>query len=241
MISIKQLSKLFPGQQDPAVDNVSFDINTGETIVLLGTSGSGKTTLLRMISRLIEPTNGHIYFDQEDILSLNPIAWRRRCGIVFQKPNLFPNMTIEKNIGVTLKLIGTNKKTIKTKVTELIQLVNLSPDVAKRYPEQLSGGQQQRVGVARALASDPALLLMDEPFGALDNITRQSLQEEVLALKKQLHKTIIFVTHDISEAFLLADRIVILRAGQLQQIGTPDEIKNHPANEFVRELIGTTI
>lgn len=238
MISIKDLSKQFPGQDKPAIDNVSFDIQPGETLVLLGTSGSGKTTFLKMLNRLIEPTSGNINFNNEDILTLNPIAWRRRCGTVFQKPNLFPHMTVEKNIGITLKLIGTSKKIIKAKAHDLLKLVNLDPDLAGRYPEQLSGGQQQRVGVARALATDPELLLMDEPFGALDNITRQALQQEVLSLKKQLHKTIVFVTHDIGEAFLLADRIAILNEGELQQLGTPNEIQQQPANVFVKELIG---
>ena len=237
MIQLTHVSKSFDGGRSYAVKDLSFQVDVGETLVLLGSSGCGKTTTLKMINRLIELTEGGIEVGGIDVMEQDPVELRRRIGYVFQGIGLFPHMTIEQNVEIVPRLLGWPSKRRRERVQELLALVGLSPEeYAERFPDELSGGQQQRVGVVRALAADPAYLLMDEPFGALDALTREALQEELLSLKKDLKKTIIFVTHDIFEALLLGDRIVILHEGNLQQIGTKKEILGAPATGFVRNL-----
>jgi osmoprotectant transport system ATP-binding protein len=237
VISLRNVSKSFDEGATFAVWDLSLTVAEGETLVLLGSSGSGKTTALKMINRLIEPTEGTIEVDGRDIIAQDPVALRRSIGYVFQGIGLFPHFTIEENVAVVLRLLGRPVKERSGRARELLNLVELDPDTyAGRYPDELSGGQQQRVGVARALAADPAYLLMDEPFGALDALTRDTLQQEVLRLKERLSKTILFVTHDIFEALALADRIAVMHEGRLQQVGTGDEILGRPATEFVRHL-----
>lgn len=237
MMSLKHVSKSFDGERHFAINDVSLDIRDGETLVLLGSSGCGKTTLLKLINRLLDLTSGTIEVDGKDIARQDPIALRRSIGYVFQEIGLFPHMTVEENVAVVPRLIGWPSQKRRERAHELLRIVGLDPDTyAGRFPEELSGGQQQRVGVARALAADPAYLLMDEPFGALDALTRDTLQHELLTLKQRLNKTIVFVTHDIFEALTLGDRIAVLHGGHLQQIGTKEEILQNPATDFVREL-----
>jgi len=237
MISLKHVSKSFDGGQHFAINNVSLEIHKGETLVLLGSSGSGKTTLLKLTNRLLDLTSGTIEVDGKDIASQDPIALRRSIGYVFQGIGLFPHLTVEENVAMVPRLIGWPSQKRRERAYELLQIVGLDPDTyAGRFPEELSGGQQQRVGVGRALAADPAYLLMDEPFGALDALTRDTLQQELVTLKQRLNKTIVFVTHDIFEALTLGDRIAVLHAGHLQQVGTKEEILQNPATDFVREL-----
>ncbi len=237
MISLKHVSKSFDDGQHLAVNNVSLDIHEGETLVLLGSSGSGKTTLLKLTNRLLGLTSGTIEVDGNDIASQDPIALRRSIGYVFQGIGLFPHMTVEENVAMVPRLIGWPSQKRRERAHELLRIVGLDPETyAGRFPEELSGGQQQRVGVGRALAADPAYLLMDEPFGAVDALTRDTLQQEFLKLKQKLNKTTVFVTHDIFEALTLGDRVAVLHAGHLQQIGTREEILQNPATDFVREL-----
>ena len=238
MISLVDVSKSYDAGQSFAVKNISLEIKSSEILVFLGTSGCGKTTLLKLINRLIEPTSGKIYFSGEDISGQDPVFLRRKIGYVFQGIGLFPHMTAAENVGVVLRLLNWPGKKQKRRVNELMSLVHLDPEShGPRFPKELSGGQQQRVGVARSLAADPKVLLMDEPFGALDAVTRDSLQEELRRLNSQLEKTIIFVTHDVLEAFTLGDRIAVFHEGSLQQIGSPDQVLNHPETPFVRQLI----
>jgi len=237
MIRLEQVSKSFDGGETYAVRDVSLRVASGELLVLLGSSGCGKTTTLKMINRLIEPTAGTIEVGGREVRAQDAIELRRSIGYVFQGIGLFPHMTVEQNISVVLRLQGRPKGERQERARELMELVGLPPDdFGPRYSTELSGGQQQRVGVARALAADPACLLMDEPFGALDAITRDGLQEELLRLKEKLLKTIVFVTHDIFEALRLADRIAVMHAGRLEQVGPPGEILRAPATEFVKEL-----
>ena len=237
MIRLTNVSKSFDKGNSYAVKDLSLQVEQGETLVLLGSSGCGKTTTLKMINRLIEPNAGTIEVGGEDITKQDPIELRRRIGYVFQGIGLFPHMTVEQNVELVPRILGWSIKRRKERAHELLQLVGLPPEeFASRFPDELSGGQQQRVGVARALAADPAYLLMDEPFGALDALSRETLQQELLALKEQLKKTIVFVTHDIFEALLLGDRIAILHQGKLEQIGTEKEILSAPATPFVRDL-----
>src|SRR5579863_5288461 len=239
-IAFNKITRQFPGSQSPAVDAVTFEVVEGKTCMLVGTSGSGKTTLLRMVNRLIEPTSGEILIDGKNILQENPILLRRSMGYVIQQVGLFPHMNIAENIQVTAEIAGGwSKQRLATRVDELLELVGLPPDqYRKRFPRQLSGGQQQRVGLARALAIDPSILLMDEPFGALDAITRARMQDELLRIQRGVRKTILFVTHDVEEAFKLGDQIAILSEGKLVQLGTPVELLTHPANDFVSKLVG---
>jgi osmoprotectant transport system ATP-binding protein len=237
MIRLEDVSKSFDNGQTYAVRDVSLRIASGELLVLLGSSGCGKTTTLKMINRLIEPTTGTIEVGGSDVRTQEMIPLRRSIGYVFQGIGLFPHMTVEENISVILRLQGRPKSERQGRARELMEIVGLPPDDFKaRYPTKLSGGQQQRVGVARALAADPGCLLMDEPFGALDAITRDGLQEELLHLKERLLKTIVFVTHDIFEALRIADRIAVMHAGRLEQVGTKEQILRAPATEFVRNL-----
>jgi len=237
MIRLTQVSKTFDGGRSYAVNHLSFSVDMGETLVLLGSSGCGKTTTLKMINRLIEPFEGIIEVHGKNVMNQDPVDLRRQIGYVFQGIGLFPHMTIEQNVGLVPRLLGWSRNKRQDRVQELLELASLpANEFANRFPDELSGGQQQRVGVARALAADPAYLLMDEPFGALDALSRETLQQELLSLKRRLKKTIIFVTHDIFEALLLGDRIAILHEGNLQQIGTKKEVLASPATEFVQNL-----
>ena len=228
-IAFQAITKQFAGSNKPAVDAVTFEVTEGNTCMLVGTSGSGKTTLLRMVNRLIEPTSGQIIIDGRNILDENPILLRRRIGYVIQQVGLFPHMNIAENIRVTAEIAGGwSKERLATRVDELLELVGLPPaEYRKRFPRQLSGGQQQRVGLARALANDPAILLMDEPFGALDAITRARMQDELLRIQRDVRKTILFVSHDMEEAFKLGDQIAVMHDG-IKQLGTPVELLANP-------------
>lgn len=237
MIELQQLCKSFDRGATFAVRDLNLRVEDGETLVLLGSSGCGKTTTLKMINRLAEPTSGAISIDGQDALRQNLVSLRRQIGYVFQGIGLFPNMRVVDNVEIVPKLLGWTKTKRLDRAAELLQLVGLPADeYGDRFPDELSGGQQQRVGVARALAADPKYLLMDEPFGALDAITREALQQEVLRLKRELGKTVVFVTHDIFEALTLADRIAVMHAGRLEQVGTKAEILHQPATPFVRDL-----
>jgi len=222
-----------------AVDNLTLTIQPGEVVVLLGSSGCGKTTTLRMINRLTEPTEGRIRIDGEDILSLPTHVLRRRIGYVIQQSGLFPHRTVLDNVTTVPRLLGWDKKRRNARAREMLELVGLDAASAKKYPAQLSGGQQQRVGVARALASDPNILLMDEPFGAVDPIVRAQLQRDFLKVQRETNKTVVFVTHDVDEAILLGTRIAVMRTGgHIEQIDTPPAVLANPASEFVRNFIG---
>jgi osmoprotectant transport system ATP-binding protein len=237
MISFDHVSKSYDGGRSFAVRDVSLSVGDGETLVLLGSSGSGKTTLLKLANRLLDATAGKIEVDGESVAEQDPVSLRRSIGYVFQGVGLFPHMTVEQNVGIVPRLLGWPPRRRGERARELLQLVGLDPEVhGDRYPDELSGGQQQRVGVARALAADPTYLLMDEPFGAVDAVTRDTLQQELLALKRRLGKTIVFVTHDIFEALAVADRIAVLHDGRLEQVGPTPEILGRPATGFVRDL-----
>ena len=239
MIRLDNVAKVFAGASQPAVANLSLDVDRGELVVLLGPSGCGKTTTLKMINRLIEPTSGRIEVDGRDVMSVAPHELRRSIGYVIQEVGLFPHRTIAQNMATVPKLLGWDAGRINERVAELTVLVGLDRSMLERYPTELSGGQQQRVGVARALAADPPVLLMDEPFGAVDPIVRGHLQWEFLELQSRLGKTVVFVTHDIDEAILLGSRIAILNVGGvLEQHDTPERILASPANEFVESFIG---
>lgn len=238
MINFEKAVKVYPGGVT-AVNEVSFDIPEGETLVLLGTSGSGKSTILRLVNRLIELSSGKISIDGEDIRNKNPIELRRSMGYAIQHIGLFPHMTIAENIAVVPKLFGWDRKRLEKRTSELLEMTGLNPDdFMNRFPSQLSGGQKQRIGVARALAADPPVVLMDEPFGALDPITREQLQNEFLELESNLKKTIIFVTHDVFEAVKMGDRIALLNNGSLEQLASPSELIENPANDFVDSFLG---
>lgn len=224
----------------PAVRGVSLDIEEGEFVVLLGPSGCGKTTLLRMINRLIEPTSGQIRIGGREIHDFPVTDLRRHIGYVIQQVGLFPHMTVAQNVATVPNLLGWKKDRIRERTRELLELVALPPaQYMNRYPRQLSGGQQQRVGIARAMAADPQIMLMDEPFGAIDAITRADLQQELLRIQQKVGKTVAFVTHDVEEALLLADRIAVMRAGELVQYDTPLSLLSQPADDFVKELLGS--
>ncbi|MFS0559224.1 betaine/proline/choline family ABC transporter ATP-binding protein [Terribacillus sp. 179-K 1B1 HS] len=237
MLTFENVTKIYSGSKK-AVNNLNLEIEKGEFICFIGPSGCGKTTSMKMVNRLIEPTEGRILIDGKDIMKQNRVQMRREIGYVIQQIGLFPHMTISENITLVPKLLQWSKDKRRERAKELIKLVNLPEEYLDRYPQELSGGQQQRIGVLRALASNPPLILMDEPFGALDPITRDGLQEEFKNLQRKLGKTIVFVTHDMDEAIKLADRIVIMRDGEIVQVDTPDEILRNPANEFVESFIG---
>lgn len=237
MLSIKNLSKVYAGGKK-AVDNMTIDIESGDFIAFIGTSGSGKTTALRMINRMIESTEGEITIDGKNIKELNPVELRRSIGYVIQQIGLMPHMTVKENIVLVPKLLKWSQEKKDEKAKELIRLVDLPEEYLDRYPSELSGGQQQRIGVVRTLAAEQDIILMDEPFGALDPITRDTLQDLVKKLQQQLGKTFIFVTHDMDEAIKLADKICIMTNGQVVQYDTPDNILRSPANDFVRDFIG---
>ncbi len=237
MLSIQDLTKVYRGGKK-AVNSINMEIESGEFIAFIGTSGSGKTTALRMINRMIEPTSGTITLDGKDLSKMNPVNLRRNIGYVIQQIGLMPHMTIRENIVLVPKLLKWTKEEKEKKAKELIKLVDLPESYLDLYPSQLSGGQQQRIGVVRALAAEQDIILMDEPFGALDPITRDTLQDLVKTLQQKLGKTIIFVTHDMDEAIKLADRICIMSQGEIIQFDTPNNILKNPANDFVREFIG---
>jgi osmoprotectant transport system ATP-binding protein len=240
MIEFRHVTKTFPGGHD-AVKDLSLTVPTGSVTVLVGSSGCGKTTLLRMVNRMVEPTSGDILIDRKNVTDQDPVALRRKIGYVMQSGGLLPHRTVSQNIQTVPRLIGTPKGVSRARAVELMETVGLDSELATRYPSQLSGGQQQRVGVARALAVDPNILLMDEPFGAVDPLVRRDLQRELIRLQSSMNKTVVFVTHDIDEAFLLGDQVVILREGaQIAQQGTPAEIISRPANDFVSTFIGHT-
>ncbi|MBO3077442.1 betaine/proline/choline family ABC transporter ATP-binding protein [Mammaliicoccus vitulinus] len=237
MLSIQDLTKVYRGGKK-AVNSINMEVETGEFIAFIGTSGSGKTTALRMINRMIEPTSGTITLNGKDLSKMNSVNLRRNIGYVIQQIGLMPHMTIRENIVLVPKLLKWRKEEKEKKAKELIKLVDLPESYLDLYPTQLSGGQQQRIGVVRALAADQDIILMDEPFGALDPITRDTLQDLVKTLQQKLGKTIIFVTHDMDEAIKLADRICIMSEGEIIQFDTPNNILKNPANDFVREFIG---
>ncbi|HEX5613843.1 MAG TPA: ATP-binding cassette domain-containing protein [Acidimicrobiia bacterium] len=238
-IRLVGVSKQFPGSSRPAVGDLSLEIPAGGLVALVGPSGCGKTTTLKMINRLIEPTSGAIEIGGVDARSVPAPELRRGIGYVIQQIGLFPHRTIEANIGTVPRLLGWDKARVRARVDELVDIVGLDPQVLRRYPSELSGGQQQRVGVARALAADPPVLLMDEPYSAVDPIVRAHLQDELLGLQRRLHKTIVLVTHDIDEAIKLGDRVAILNVGGvLEQYGPPEELLRAPATDFVAEFLG---
>ena len=237
MIALREVSKSFDNGHTFALRPLSLEVAAGETLVLLGSSGSGKTTTLRMVNRLIDPTTGVVEVGGKDVRAQDPVALRRSIGYVFQGIGLLPHVTVGENVALVPRLLGWPRARRRRRAAQLLELVGLDPGThAERLPAELSGGQQQRVGVARALAADPGYLLMDEPFGALDALTRDTLQQEFLSLKQRLRKTVVFVTHDLFEALLLADRIAVLHEGRLEQVGAPAELLSQPASPFVREL-----
>ena len=241
LIRLENVSKRYTAVEDPAVRNLTLEVQRGEVLVLVGPSGCGKSTTLRLINRLIEPSSGRIFLDGEDVTEADPALLRRRIGYVIQQVGLFPHRTIAENIATVPKLLGWDKAKIDARIDEMLELVSMEPEIYRdRYPKELSGGQAQRVGVARALAADPDVLLMDEPFGAIDPITRDRLQNEFLRLQQELKKTIVFVTHDIDEAIKMGNRIAILRDGsEIAQLDTPEAILAHPADEFVESFLGS--
>lgn len=239
MISLRRVTKRFPGARDAAVDDLSLDIADGEIVVLVGPSGCGKTTTMKMINRLVEPTSGEIVVNDSDVMTQDPVELRRGIGYVIQSIGLLPHRTVRQNMTTLPWLLGWDEQRIATRVDELVGMLDLDPDLLSRYPSELSGGQRQRVGVARALAADPPIMLMDEPFGAVDPIVRERLQDQFLDIQKAIHKTIVFVTHDIDEALKMADRIAILNLGaKVEQYASPGEIVANPASDFVRRFVG---
>jgi osmoprotectant transport system ATP-binding protein len=238
-IAFQNVSKRYPGRAQAAVADLSFEVPSGEICVLIGPSGCGKTTALKMVNRLIPMSDGDITIDGKSVSGIETAQLRRGIGYVFQQIGLFPHMTIEDNIGTVPRLLGWSKTRIRERAVELLQLVGLgAEDNLRRYPGEFSGGQQQRIGVARAMAVDPPIMLMDEPFGAIDPITRDRLQDDFLRLHREVRKTIIFVTHDIDEAIKMGDRIAIMRDGHLVQLDTPDNLLAAPADEFVADFVG---
>jgi osmoprotectant transport system ATP-binding protein len=241
LIELKNVTKSYPGVAEPAVLDLSLSVNAGEILVLVGPSGCGKSTTLRLINRMIEPTSGSIIYEGQDVTNVDPNDLRRRIGYVIQQVGLFPHKTISENIATVPQLLKWPKKRIRARVDELLELVSMDPGIYRdRYPSELSGGQAQRVGVARALGADPDVLLMDEPFGAIDPITRDRLQNEFLRLQSELKKTIVFVTHDIDEAVKMGDRIAILRQkSEIAQIDRPEIVLAEPADDFVENFLGS--
>jgi osmoprotectant transport system ATP-binding protein len=240
MIRLVGVTKRFTPGAEPAVDALNLDVAEGEIMMLVGPSGCGKTTTLRMINRLIEPTSGRIEMAGEDVTHVDPVHLRRRIGYVIQQVGLFPHLSVNDNVATVPKLLGWDKRRIAARVTELLELVRLDDSFATRYPHELSGGQRQRVGVARALAADPPVLLMDEPFGAIDPITRTELQDEFVKMQADLGKTIVFVTHDLDEAVRLGDRVALLAVGgHLVQVDAPADLLGAPAGDFATAFVGS--
>jgi osmoprotectant transport system ATP-binding protein len=244
MIKFENVTKIYPGTASPAVDNLSFTVPTGEICTIVGPSGCGKTTTMKMVNRLIEPTSGDIYVldergDLRNVLEMDPILLRRKIGYVIQQIGLFPHRTILQNIGTVPQLLGWDAVRIRRRAEELLEMMNMPHEFLDRYPHELSGGQRQRIGVARGMATDPPVMLMDEPFGAVDPINRNILQNEFLRLQQEIKKTVLFVTHDIDEAIKIGDKICILNIGGiLEQYDSPANILSHPANEFIEDFVG---
>ena len=239
MITLTELTKQYPNAAQPAVDHITLTVPEGEVCVLIGPSGCGKTTTMRLINKMIEPTSGRIEVQGRDVTDMNSVELRRGIGYVIQQVGLFPHLTIAENIATVPKLLGWDDARTEKRIDELLALVALEPATYRnRYPRDLSGGQKQRVGVARALAADPPVMLMDEPFGAIDPITRTRLQDEFLRIQARVKKTIVFVTHDLDEAIKMGDRIAILRDGRIVQYDTPENILARPADAFVEEFVG---
>jgi osmoprotectant transport system ATP-binding protein len=239
-LELRHVCKRYPGQREPAIPDLSLSVDAGEVCVLVGPSGSGKTTAMRLINRMIPLTSGDILLGGRSVLEREPNELRKQIGYVIQQIGLFPHQTVADNIATVPRLLGWDRARTAARVAELLELIGMEPDeIGPRYPAQLSGGQRQRVGVARALAADPPLMLMDEPFGAIDPINRARLQDEFLGLQERVRKTVVFVTHDIDEAIKMGDKIAILRqGGQLAQYDSPAEILTNPADEFVAEFVG---
>ena len=242
LIQLQGVSKTYPGSKAPAVSDLDLEIKKGEILVLVGPSGCGKSTTLRLINRMIEPTAGRIIFEGKDVTNVNPDQLRRQMGYVIQQIGLFPHRNIYQNIATVPRLLGWNKSDIEERAKYLLTMVGMDPEqYLSRYPKELSGGQAQRVGVARALAANPPVLLMDEPFGAVDPVVRVRLQDEFLRLQRDLEKTVVMVTHDIDEAVKMGDRVAIFQTGgRLAQYGTPTELLAHPADDFVADFVGAT-
>jgi osmoprotectant transport system ATP-binding protein len=244
MIKFENVTKIYPGTTSPAVDSLSFTVPTGEICTIVGPSGCGKTTTMKMVNRLIEPTSGDIYVldergDLRNVLEMDPILLRRKIGYIIQQIGLFPHRTILQNIGTVPQLLGWDEARIRRRAEELLTMMNMPHEFLDRYPHELSGGQRQRIGVARGMATDPPVMLMDEPFGAIDPINRNILQNEFLRLQQEIKKTILFVTHDIDEAIKMGDKICILNIGGiLEQYDSPANILSHPANEFIEDFVG---
>lgn len=237
VIVFDRVTKTFPNATKPSVYETNLRIEEGSFITILGASGCGKTTLLKMTNRIHEASSGKIYVNGQDIMTLPVTELRRKIGYVIQQVGLFPHMTIEENIATVPKILKWDAKRIAERIDFLLELIHLPQSFKKRFPLQLSGGQQQRVGLARAMAGDPSIMLMDEPFGAIDAITRLSLQDELISIQKKLNKTILFVTHDIEEALKLGDKIIVMNEGVIQQFDTPLQILTNPANDFVKQLV----
>jgi osmoprotectant transport system ATP-binding protein len=237
-VAFRKATKVYPGADHPAVNELDVEVQAGEICVFVGPSGCGKTTAMRMVNRMVEITEGDILVAGTSVRDRSPSELRREIGYVIQQTGLFPHRTIAQNIATVPRLLGWDGERVQARVSALMDLISLDPGLAERYPAQLSGGQQQRVGLARALAADPDILLMDEPFGALDAITRERLQDELLRIQRELRKTVLFVSHDVSEAFRLGDQVVVMHDGKLVQVGTPVDLISHPADDFVRQLVG---
>lgn len=241
-VEFKNVTKRFAGMSHPALDDVSLAIGEGELVCVLGTSGGGKTTLIKLINRLHDPDSGQVLVEGRDVSTVDPVELRCKIGYVIQQTGLFPHMRVGENIATVPRILKWDRKRIDARVEELLNLVGLAPEEFRdRWPSQLSGGQQQRVGLARALAAEPKLMLLDEPFGAIDAITRNELQDELLRIHRGSGKTFIFVTHDISEAFKLGTKVLIIDQGRVQQYDTPDRIREQPATEFVRALLSSGV
>lgn len=239
MIELERVTKIFPGTENPAVDSVSFSVAEGDICVVIGSSGCGKTTLMRMVNRLEPITSGKVRIGDEDVQKKDLIELRRGIGYAIQQIGLFPHMTVRDNIAVVPKLLGWEKSRIDERVDQLLEMVKMPPEQFRdRYPRQLSGGQAQRIGVLRAMATDPPVMLMDEPFGAIDPINREVLQDEFLKIQAKLRKTILFVTHDIHEAIKMGDKIALMDAGRLVQYDTPEKLLTEPKNQFVKDFVG---
>ena len=238
-LELRNVTKSYGVAATPAVDDVSFTVARGELVILVGESGCGKTTTLKMINRLVEPTGGDVLVNGSSVTSRDPVELRRSIGYAFQGVGLFPHLTVAQNIGVVPSLLGWGEERTAARVAELLELVRLDPALAGRHPAALSGGQQQRVGFARALAAGPAVMLLDEPFGALDPITRDDLQREFKQIQTQLELTAVLVTHDMTEALLLGERVIVMRSGRIVREGTPHELLQHPDDEYVARLLAT--
>ena len=237
MIDVRHITKIYNGNR-PAVEGISFHVEKGATLGIIGSSGSGKTTLLKMMNRLITPTSGEIRINGHNIINADPIPMRRSIGYILQRGGLFPHWSVKKNIALVPELLKWPNQKVEKKVRALLELVDLDYELyAERFPNELSGGEQQRIGIARALAADPDIILLDEPFSALDPITSTQLQRAFKSLKDKVQKTMVLVTHDINEAFLLSEMILILDRGKEQQYGTPEDIRKSPANQFVKDFL----